>query len=672
MKSNYLQQTAIHQIDLALGQLTEETIPIWRSMLEQMKEQARDNEALGFAHTGTPEQREKAIPLLRERNKKIPYDPIVIMELARYDESHGKTDDALKDYAKLAVLPLFDQILHQIWEAEKAKNPSPRESAEKTLEEPARRQDRRLRQVPRPGLCRIDAQVRRQTGQAAPGRSRKPRRALRVVHRRRLRTIASRRMWPLPICSQAFATSEVVPLQYHEDIPQPDPLANRDSEARFHFYFPDRGGTPTFVIDGMPIQRGGLLHQAGDVYRGGPRSHRSLLDAKDVGPHSARGSAEGERRSASLPMPRVRSRRANPFVCGWRWSKSGLSCAGKTGFANTKMSFAPFLGGPQGIELKDSKFHYEGSVDLKAIREQLNDQLSAEEESQKIKFPAKPLELVASESRGVCAKRSIAGGLSGEDHLASLPNDTVGGSDAARERATEASDCRARRQEAVTTVAEGSSGELKTKPSRAGSLMRHATALVLCLATLGSRALAADAPPKSLDPRLEISLFADAPQIVTPTDVDVDHLGRVWAIECNTHFRPPNYKGHESDRLLVFTDENHDGKADRIETFADGFVYAMSVAVRYGDGVYLATRKDVFHLVDTNGDGKADRRDVILRLETPGDYPHNGLAGFAFDGLGFLYIGLGENLGAAVSARGNRRTQLFRRRRRGEHLSLPA
>jgi putative membrane-bound dehydrogenase-like protein len=177
-------------------------------------------------------------------------------------------------------------------------------------------------------------------------------------------------------------------------------------------------------------------------------------------------------------------------------------------------------------------------------------------------------------------------------------------------------------------------------------LMRRVAALALFLATLGVRTLAADKPPKSLDPRLEIQLFADAPQIVTPTDLDVDHLGRVWAIECNTHFRPPNYKGHESDRLLVFSDENHDGKADRIETFADGFVHAMSVAVRLGDGVYLATRKDVFHLVDTDGDGKADRRDVILRLETPGDYPHNGLAGFAFDGLGFMYIGLGENLGA--------------------------
>ena len=78
-----------------------------------------------------PSGERKAIPILHKHNKRIPYDPIVLMELARYDESHGKTDKALKAYAKLAVLPMFDEILHQIWKVEKANNPSPRETAEK-------------------------------------------------------------------------------------------------------------------------------------------------------------------------------------------------------------------------------------------------------------------------------------------------------------------------------------------------------------------------------------------------------------------------------------------------------------------------------------------------------------------------------------------------------------
>ena len=37
---------------------------------------------------------------------------------------------------------------------------------------------------------------------------------------------------------------------------------------------------------------------------------------------------------------------------------------------------------------------------------------------------------------------------------------------------------------------------------------------------------------------------------------------------------------------------------------------------------------------------------MLARLETEGDYPHNGLSGFAFDWSGNVYFGLGENLGA--------------------------
>jgi putative membrane-bound dehydrogenase-like protein len=161
-----------------------------------------------------------------------------------------------------------------------------------------------------------------------------------------------------------------------------------------------------------------------------------------------------------------------------------------------------------------------------------------------------------------------------------------------------------------------------------------------------SRPASSDTPPKSLDPRLTIELFAEAPQIVTPTDLAVDHLGRVWAIESNTHFPPAGYKGHPSDRILIFRPGLRGEKAAPPQMFADGFRHAMSIAVPYGDGVYVATRREVFHLVDKDGDGKADERRSILKLETKGDYPHNGLAGFAFDGLGNMYIGFGENLGA--------------------------
>jgi putative membrane-bound dehydrogenase-like protein len=207
------------------------------------------------------------------------------------------------------------------------------------------------------------------------------------------------------------------------------------------------------------------------------------------------------------------------------------------------------------------------------------------------------------------------------------------------------------------------------------------TAAMMSAVALGAdnRPVPPEAPPKSLDPRLSIELFAESPQIVTPTDLAVDYRGRVWAIESNTHFRPAGYKGHASDRILVFRPNPKGGRAMDPETFADGFTHAMSIAVPYGQGVFVATRREVIHLVDRDGDGKPDERRSILRLETKGDYPHNGLAGFAFDGLGYMYIGLGENLGAdyrlvgtdgrAISG-GGEGGSLFRFRPDGSDLTL--
>src|SRR5262245_47213322 len=73
------------------------------------------------------------------------------------------------------------------------------------------------------------------------------------------------------------------------------------------------------------------------------------------------------------------------------------------------------------------------------------------------------------------------------------------------------------------------------------SFPRSASRLFLMLVAvlwICSIVMAQDAPPRSLDARLKIELFAEHPQIVTPTGIDVDDKGRVWAIESNTHFPP--------------------------------------------------------------------------------------------------------------------------------------
>jgi putative membrane-bound dehydrogenase-like protein len=150
--------------------------------------------------------------------------------------------------------------------------------------------------------------------------------------------------------------------------------------------------------------------------------------------------------------------------------------------------------------------------------------------------------------------------------------------------------------------------------------------------------------PTVTDDRLVLELVAKEPEIVTPTGIAVDEQGRVWVIENNTHQRPKEYKGPTSDRIRVFSDFDEKGKARTVTTWADGFKDAMSLAIGPdGSSIYLATRAEIFLL---RGKDKMEDKRSLLKLVTAGDYPHNGLCGFAFDGLDNLYFGMGENLGA--------------------------
>ncbi len=177
-------------------------------------------------------------------------------------------------------------------------------------------------------------------------------------------------------------------------------------------------------------------------------------------------------------------------------------------------------------------------------------------------------------------------------------------------------------------------------------------ALVLCLVA------AAPEAPKAVDPQLKITLFADAPDIVTPTGIAVDPKGRVLAIESHTHFRPEGYTGPPADRIRAFEDTDGDGRADRITTVFEGTKHTMALAFHPDGGLYVASRNEVFRL-DLDASGKATTpRKTLVRLETPGNYPHNGLSGVCFDFDGTVYFGLGENLGADYALIGTDGTRL--------------
>jgi putative membrane-bound dehydrogenase-like protein len=177
-------------------------------------------------------------------------------------------------------------------------------------------------------------------------------------------------------------------------------------------------------------------------------------------------------------------------------------------------------------------------------------------------------------------------------------------------------------------------------------------------AILPASPVRAQEAPRVLDDRLELTLVAREPDIVTPIGAVFDSRGRLLVIESHTHQRPKEYTGPATDRIRIVEDTDGDGRADRFRTFHEGTEATMSLA-RGPDGwLYVATRMKVFRIRDSDGDDRADEEETVAHLETRGNYPHNGLAGLTFDGAGRLVFGMGENLGAPYILVGSDGTRL--------------
>jgi putative membrane-bound dehydrogenase-like protein len=180
--------------------------------------------------------------------------------------------------------------------------------------------------------------------------------------------------------------------------------------------------------------------------------------------------------------------------------------------------------------------------------------------------------------------------------------------------------------------------------------------LLLVLLICSSRACAD--MPRVMSDRYKLELIAQDPEIVTPVGMAFDTKGRLLVVESHTHKRPADYQGPDGDRIRMLSDSDGDGKLDHWSTFADGFLHVMNLLVRSDGGVYVLSRHEVVLIRDTDRDGRADEKKLIVHLETEDDYPHNGLGGIAQLKDGSLLLCLGENHGFAFTLNGSDGTKL--------------
>jgi putative membrane-bound dehydrogenase-like protein len=111
---------------------------------------------------------------------------------------------------------------------------------------------------------------------------------------------------------------------------------------------------------------------------------------------------------------------------------------------------------------------------------------------------------------------------------------------------------------------------------------------------------------------MKLVLFAAEPDIMKPIAFAWDARGRLWVAETRDYphgVMEDQQKGNDSIKICEDTDG--DGKADKFTVFADKLNIPTSLVFANG-GVIVAQSPNFVFLKDTDGDDKADVRQVIM------------------------------------------------------------
>lgn len=136
----------------------------------------------------------------------------------------------------------------------------------------------------------------------------------------------------------------------------------------------------------------------------------------------------------------------------------------------------------------------------------------------------------------------------------------------------------------------------------------------------------------------EITLWAseqEYPELENPVQMAFDAQGRLFVTTIGSY--PMYLPGTPvNDKVLIFEDADHDGKADQPKVFADGLYIPIGIELGNG-GAYVSQQPNVVFLKDTDGDDKADQREILLSGFDSAD-SHHSISAFEWGPGGDLYF----------------------------------
>jgi putative heme-binding domain-containing protein len=163
----------------------------------------------------------------------------------------------------------------------------------------------------------------------------------------------------------------------------------------------------------------------------------------------------------------------------------------------------------------------------------------------------------------------------------------------------------------------------------------------------------------------EVQLVASEPDIHKPMNLAFDAAGRLW-VTTSVEYPYPAKDGHGRDRLMIFEDFGPDGRARKVTPFADGLnipigVYPFRSPGSQGKDTWKAivwSIPNIWLLEDTDGDGHADRRELLYGAFDVTRDTHGNQASFRRGFDGWLYATHGFNNDSHVRGRDGNQVDL--------------
>jgi putative heme-binding domain-containing protein len=148
----------------------------------------------------------------------------------------------------------------------------------------------------------------------------------------------------------------------------------------------------------------------------------------------------------------------------------------------------------------------------------------------------------------------------------------------------------------------------------------------------------------------ELQLVAADPDIRKPININFDAAGRLWITE-TIEYPFAAKDGQGRDAVKILEDFGPDGRARKITTFADKLNIPIGV-IPTAQGALVYSIPSIYHMTDSNGTGKADKREVFYTQF--GTQDTHGMTGEFQQGFdGWIYACHGFSNTSKVKSKGD-------------------